>query len=731
MDCLNPVVVKESIRKEIDLSDTVIDNTKSQVRLDDEIDKPLVRTLSDYHVEYMEKGRIALTSDILFEGRYELGLVNRIKMIAQAIVLETFAKSNDFDFSDLAGDYNVETEQLKIDDFVFEKGKACIFLSGKADIEKPLVLLLDRKESICKKAHVEDGKLLFDIGGRLKQKKYEIFVLDKEKVYTLKCEDPNVISVEPFDFDKSSMYTMSYENNGLCIAKKDIKSDIRIKDADVEKDSITLKIRAQKDVSHCRVYLKGRRTKEMLKVPADLNLNGEIECVIASKELPQEKFSDVYVYTKTRDWEKIEVLSAKESYFEKRGTSDSSEFAVTTTKGATIAIERINQGRWITRRRNVIRGKLMKLIQKKTTANKNIAIFESYAGRQYSCHPRAIYEYIRQQRPDIKCIWSVDKGCEKIFKENNITMVRRFSFKWIWLMSTSKYWVSNARLPLWVRKPRETVYLQTWHGTPLKRLGTDIDEIFMPGTDTFNYNRNFYRESRNWDYLISPNRFSTNVFSRAFAIDKEKIIESGSPRNDFLIKNKGNGQLIDNIKKSHGIPLDKKVVIYAPTWRDDQFFAKAKYKFSTALDLEKLKRELSDEYVLILRMHYLVADDIDLTGYEDFAYNISTGDITQLYLISDILVTDYSSVYFDYAVLKRPMVFFMYDIDDYRDRLRGFYLDVDDFVPGPIVKTNEELAREIKMASSENKDLKRFLKQFCELEDGEAAKRVCEKVFKT
>lgn len=189
--------------------------------------------------------------------------------------------------------------------------------------------------------------------------------------------------------------------------------------------------------------------------------------------------------------------------------------------------------------------------------------------------------------------------------------------------------------------------------------------------------------------------------------------------------------MIDNIKKSHGIPLDKKVVIYAPTWRDDQFFAKAKYKFSTALDLEKLKRELSDEYVLILRMHYLVADDIDLTGYEDFAYNISTGDITQLYLISDILVTDYSSVYFDYAVLKRPMVFFMYDIDDYRDRLRGFYLDVDDFVPGPIVKTNEELAREIKMASSENKDLKRFLKQFCELEDGEAAKRVCEKVFKT
>lgn len=377
MDCLNPVVVKESVLKEIDLRDAVIDNTKSQVRLDDEIDKPLVRTLSDYHVEYMERGRIALTSDILFEGRYEPDLVNRIKAIAQAIILEAFAKSNDLDFSDLTGDRKVETLELKIGDFAFEKGEACIFLSGKADIEKPLVLLLDRKESICKKARAEDGKLLFGMSGRLKQRKYKIFVLDKEKVYTLKCEDPNVISVEPFDFDKNCMYTMSYENNGLCIAKKDIKSDTRIKDADVEKDSITLKIQAQKDVSHCRVYLKGRKTKEMLKIPVNLNPNGEMECVIPSKELPQEKFSDVYVYTKTRDWEKIEVLSGKESYFEKRGITDVPEFSVVTTKQATIAIERVNQGRWITRRRNVIRGKLMKLIQKKTAANKNIAIFES------------------------------------------------------------------------------------------------------------------------------------------------------------------------------------------------------------------------------------------------------------------------------------------------------------------------------------------------------------------
>lgn len=731
MDCLIPDIMKESIRKEIDLNNAVIDNTKSQVNLDDEISKPLVRTLSDHYAEYLDKGKIIMISDILFDGRYEADLIQRIKNIVQAIVLESFAKSNGLDLNDLPGDMRVATAGLKIDDFAFDNDKACITLSGKTDLEDPSVLLLDEKESIFKKAHAKEGKLFFDVIGLLKQKKYRVFVLDKAKVYSLISADPDVISVEPYAFHKNVMYILSYENKGICIAKKSIRSDIRIKDADIIEEDIILKIDIRENVKHCRVYIKGRKTKEVLKIPAELDDKGEMACVIDTKELPEEKFSDVYVYTKTDAWEKIEVLSGKEAYFEKKGLAGKIEFAVVTTKGRAIAIERVNQGRWITRRQNVIRGKLMKLIQQKTEADKNIAIFESYGGRQYSCHPRAIYEYIQKQRPDIKCIWSVDKGNEKVFKENNIPRVRRFSLKWIWLMSKARYWVSNARFPLWVRKPEKTVYLQTWHGTPLKRLGADIEAVFMPGTDTFTYNRNFYRESRNWDYMVSPNRFSTNVFSRAFVIDKENIIESGSPRNDFLIRNKNNEQLIEKIKRSHGIPLDKKVVIYAPTWRDDQFFAKSKYKFSTALDLEKLKRELGDEYVVILRMHYLVADDIDLTGFEDFAYNISTGDITQLYLISDILVTDYSSVYFDYAVLGRPMVFFMYDIEDYRDRLRGFYLDVDSFVPGPIVKTNEELASEIKRANPDNENLKRFLKQFCALEDGEATKRVCEKIFKT
>ncbi|HCX63924.1 MAG TPA: CDP-glycerol glycerophosphotransferase family protein, partial [Eubacteriaceae bacterium] len=371
----------------------------------------------------------------------------------------------------------------------------------------------------------------------------------------------------------------------------------------------------------------------------------------------------------------------------------------------------------------------MRTVVEKTKVNPRKAIFESYGGRQYSCHPRAIYEYIQEHHPDMDCVWSVEPSEASTFKKMGIPYVKRFSPAWFFAMAKSKYWITNTRFPLWVEKPADTVYLQTWHGTPLKKLGMDIEEVFMPGTTTFQYKRNFYRESRNWDYLISPNRFSTNVFSRAYGLDREKIIESGSPRNDFLVNNKNNQTILEKIKRKRNLPTDKKIILYAPTWRDDEYFSKAKYRYNAALDLNKLKNALKDEYIVLLRMHYLVADNVDLTGVEDFAYNVSDGDITELYLISDLLITDYSSVYFDYAVLNRPMVFFMYDIDDYRDRLRGFYFDVTKHVPGPIVKDNDRLIEAIQNKDADNEKQKRFYQNFCALEDGNATKRVVEQII--
>src|SRR5690625_905087 len=264
--------------------------------------------------------------------------------------------------------------------------------------------------------------------------------------------------------------------------------------------------------------------------------------------------------------------------------------------------------------------------------NNQLIIFESFLGKQYSDNPRAIYEYLQAHHPTYKMYWSVERKAVADFKQKDVLFVRRFSVKWLFLMTRAKYWVSNSRLPLWIEKPKRTIYLQTWHGTPLKRLAMDMDAVHMPGTNTEKYKRNFLRESGKWDYLISPNAYSTEIFKRAFQFNQQ-MIESGYPRNDFLI-NFNNEKTIQQLKETNNLPMDKQIILYAPTWRDNQFYAKGKYKFDLQFDLDQLKEELGDTYIIILRLHYLVAENIDLTGYEDFVFDFSYHeDIRELYLI--------------------------------------------------------------------------------------------------
>ncbi len=363
-------------------------------------------------------------------------------------------------------------------------------------------------------------------------------------------------------------------------------------------------------------------------------------------------------------------------------------------------------------------------------AKKNLIIFESFLGKQYSCNPRAIYEYLEQNHPEYEMYWSVDPKYIYNFEGKGLNYVKRFSVKWLFVMARARFWISNSRLPLWIPKPDHTVYLQTWHGTPLKKLAADIEEVYMPGTDTEKYKKNFYTESRNWDYLISPNLYSTEIFKRAFQFDKA-MIESGYPRNDALYTHNDEETII-SLKKKFNLPMDKKVILYAPTWRDDQFYGKGQYKFDLTLDLHKMREELGEEYIILLRMHYLIADNLDLSPFEGFAFDFSNyEDIRELYLVADLLITDYSSVFFDYANLKRPIIFFVYDIDNYRDHLRGFYFEFEEKAPGPFAVTTEEVIGHIKELPGSDlpETFESFYQEFCYLEDGEAAKRVIQEVI--
>lgn len=362
----------------------------------------------------------------------------------------------------------------------------------------------------------------------------------------------------------------------------------------------------------------------------------------------------------------------------------------------------------------------------------HLVMFESFLGKQYSDSPRAIYEYMQEHYPGHKMYWSVERKSMHLFAELPITPVRRFSFKWLLLMNRAKYWVSNSRLPLWIPKPKKTIYVQTWHGTPLKRLAVDMDEVHMPGTNTEGYKRNFTTESAKWDYLISPNAYSTSIFKRAFQYDNQ-VIETGYPRNDYLFQ-KNNAKEINRIKQSLQLPLDKKIILYAPTWRDNQFYGRGRYKFDIPIDLKQLKSALGNDYIILMRMHYLVAENLDIEEYAGFVYDMSYhADIRELYLISDMLITDYSSVFFDYANLKRPIIFYVYDIEEYRDTLRGFYFDFEKEAPGRLVKTTDALINEINRLEDDYEltdGIKAFYNKFCYLEDGRASERVVRAIFK-
>lgn len=394
--------------------------------------------------------------------------------------------------------------------------------------------------------------------------------------------------------------------------------------------------------------------------------------------------------------------------------------------------------------RHLAKSKLKKMLKNKNEVNKylyrhkyleetieeNWVMFETFMGKSYADSPKYIYEYLAKNYPGkYKFIWVLNDPKEKLPYEGII--VKRFTKKYAYYLAKSKYFVFNIRQPLWFRKREEQVFLETWHGTPLKRLAFDQEEVTAASPT---YKAQFYRQKQEWDYLIAANKFSSDIFKSCFMYTNGTMLEIGYPRNDLLYAPNKDEIALELKKKLH-IPLDKKTILYAPTWRDDEYYGKGKYKFKLKLDLEMMKKELGDDYVILLRTHHYIADSLDVTGVEDFAINLSKyDDITEIYLISDICITDYSSVFFDFANLKRPMLFYTYDIDKYRDVLRGFYIDMEKELPGPLVYSTNEVIEQIKnideMTQKYAQRYEEFYQRFCSIDDGQASKRACEAVFK-
>ena len=362
---------------------------------------------------------------------------------------------------------------------------------------------------------------------------------------------------------------------------------------------------------------------------------------------------------------------------------------------------------------------------------KDIILFESNLGRNYTGNPRAVYEEMVRQGLDrqYKCVWFFEDPGKKI--RGNAKIIKRARFQYLYYMAVAKVWVFDCRQPEFLIKRKETSYIQTWHGTPLKKLALDMEQIdSVVSSSIKEYHEQFRKNTATWDYLISQNHFSTETFRRCFDFKDKPIFEVGYPRNDILFRH-NNERDIRRLKEKYNIPLDKKVILYAPTWRDNEFYVQGCYKFVSPLDFKKVQEELGDEYVFLVKYHYLVSDKIDWSEYKGFVYSFNEKvDISRLYLIADMMITDYSSVMFDYSILKRPMFFFAYDLENYENNLRGFYFDFLKEAPGPISKTTDQLIWDIKNYNAEqwNDKYKEFSDKYNSADDGMASKKIVEKI---
>jgi CDP-glycerol glycerophosphotransferase len=367
--------------------------------------------------------------------------------------------------------------------------------------------------------------------------------------------------------------------------------------------------------------------------------------------------------------------------------------------------------------------------------------FEAFMGRGYNDSPKALYEAMLADPrfDDFTFVWAfrIPENFEDRPELARAQIVAYRSPEHYAAYARSRHWVSNSITPGHVAPRGRQTLIQTWHGTPLKRLGCDLAE---GGTVNAKYSTREIREryaleGEKLTYLLSPSAFASQKFASAFCmtpqVAADKIVEEGYPRNDALFS-LGEAD-VARIRERLGVPQGKKAVLYAPTWRDDQHVSGMGYTLALPVDFDRLQRDLGDEYVILFRAHYFIANEFDFERYAGFVIDVSgVDDINELYVASDMLVTDYSSVFFDYANLKRPIVFYMYDLEAYAHDLRGFYLDLDE-LPGPIVRTEDELVSALRAAHAPDEELAaryhRFNERFTYLDDGHASERVVDRVI--
>lgn len=298
-----------------------------------------------------------------------------------------------------------------------------------------------------------------------------------------------------------------------------------------------------------------------------------------------------------------------------------------------------------------------------------LILFNSFAGRKYDDSPRAIYEEMRKDSrfKDCKLVWAFHQP----EKYDSPKKIKTDGLKYFKTALAARAWVTNSSVERGLSfTGKHTFYFNTWHGTPMKKMGTDID----PTNTAFST-----KSACPFDVMMSQGHFETDVFSRSFGIPKEKFLEAGLPRNDILANYTENQR--KNIRAKLNIRDDQTVILYCPTFREYDKDENLGVVMAPPMNLKKWEKTLGDKYVLLMRAHYEVSKVMQIEE-NDFVRNMTDySDLNDLYIAADILISDYSSVFFDYSITGKSMLHFCYDYDKYSSK-RGMYFDIREKVSG-------------------------------------------------
>lgn len=348
-------------------------------------------------------------------------------------------------------------------------------------------------------------------------------------------------------------------------------------------------------------------------------------------------------------------------------------------------------------------------------------VYNAFNGR-YADSPRALHEGLLARGGDHEHVWLQDVRFADTFPLGVVTVPIGTPAA-VAALEAADVLVNNTHIQLdrWRKRPG-TTYLQTWHGTPLKRIHRSAVQV--PGEQLM---AELDDDIARWDHLVSQSPAATALLTAAFGYTG-RVLETGYPRNDGLRRPDADERR-RKLRAQLGIADEESAVLYAPTYRDDEVDDER----LGGLDPEALLRRLGPGHVLLLRQHYYLHRRAAVTRVPGLVDVSRHPEIADLYLAADVLVTDYSSAIFDFAVTGKPILLYLYDLEHYREHLRGFVLDLETEAPGPMLRDQDALADALLdlpgCTAASAARYASFRERYCLLEDGHATDRVLAEVF--